>query len=169
MEADGEEFWTLSHRAQRASVDIADRHYNRQHVGSPQFVPPGRCLVLHHEHGSGAVWTTSWPEAQYVKHAWPGAWINSIFRKECDCLASAMILEAVAHTRSEWPDAPDLGMMTFVDASKVEHKRQPGRCYLKAGFRLVGKTKGGLLAFQMLPVDMPDAIQVSGSQMELVP
>lgn len=60
-------------------------------------------------------------------------------------------------TRHHWPDVPALGMVTFVDASKVRHKRDPGRCYLRAGFRRVGETKGGLLAFQLLPTEMPDA------------
>lgn len=48
-------------------------------------------------------------------------------------------------------------MVSFVDASKVRRKRDPGRCYRRAGFQLVGETKGGLLAFQMLPDAMPDA------------
>ena len=35
-----------SHRADPEVVPLADRHYNRQKIGSPQFAPPGRCLVL---------------------------------------------------------------------------------------------------------------------------
>jgi len=46
--------------------------------------------------------------------------------------------------------------VTFVNAGKVKHKRDPGRCYLRAGFKRVGETKGGLLAFQMLPAEMPE-------------
>lgn len=38
--------WRISHRADPVACRIADRHYNRQKVGTPQFVPPGRCLVL---------------------------------------------------------------------------------------------------------------------------
>lgn len=145
--------WMLSDRADPLAVTIADRHYNRQKPGTPQFVPPGRCLVLREDE---AVWVTSWPFAEYVKHDWAGAWVNSLFRREGGRLASEMIREAVAITRGEWGDPPDLGMVTFVDPKKVRRKRDPGRCYLRAGFRLVGRTKGGLLAFQMLPVDMPE-------------
>ncbi len=136
---------------------MADRHYNRQSVGSPQFVPPGRCLVLLTEHAD-ALWVTSWPFAEFTKHAWAGAWVNSLFRNESPTLASDLIREAVARTRGKWPEVPALGMITFVDASKVKHKRDPGRCYLRAGFRHAGATQGGLLAFQLLPGDMPDAI-----------
>jgi hypothetical protein len=145
--------WHLGHRAHPAAVAIADRHYNRQKPGTPQFVPPGRCLVLWTD---GAAWTTSWPFAQYVKHRWPGAWVNSLFRKETDGLASDYIREAVAATRALWEKIPPLGMVTFVDEDQVRHKRDPGRCYLRAGFRYVGRTEGGLLAFQLLPEDMPE-------------
>jgi hypothetical protein len=58
---------------------MADRHYNRQKPGTPQFVPPGRCLVLL---APEALWVSSWPFAAYVRHTWPGAWINSCFRRE---------------------------------------------------------------------------------------
>ena len=50
---------------------------------------------------------------------------------------------------------PPLGIITFVDAGKVDHKRQPGYCYKKAGFKHVGFTAGGLWAWQMLPDQMP--------------
>jgi hypothetical protein len=74
--------WQYSHRADPLARAIADRHYNRQKIGSPQFVPPGRCIVLVAtgslpEHGS--FWVTSWPYAEYVRHAWPGAWVCSAF------------------------------------------------------------------------------------------
>jgi hypothetical protein len=148
--------WLTSHRFDTDVLPLADRHYNRRKVGSPQFVPPGRCVVFK----TGclrAVWTTSWPFAQYVRHAWPGAWVNSIFRNEGAGLSSELIREAIAATRNVWPAVPDLGCVTFVDARKTRHKRDPGRCYRRAGFHHVGFTKGGLWAFQMLPADMPEA------------
>lgn len=148
--------WHGSHRADHESRLIADRHYNRQKVGTPQFVPPGRCLVLRSTDGQ-ALWVTSWPFAEYVRHAWAGAWVNSCFRREGgEHLASDMIRAAVAATRYKWPDVPESGMVTFVDASKVRRKRDPGRCYVHAGFRRVGFTKGGLVALQLLPGDMPE-------------
>lgn len=150
--------WRMSHRADPFAVALADRHYNRQKPGTPQFVPPGRCVVLTAE--AGAVWTTSWPFAQYVKHSWAGAWVNSIFRKECDGLAHEFIRAAVAVTRSLWPNVPELGMVTFIDPRKVKPIMRRGievwgYSYLCAGFKPVGETKGWLLAFQLLPADMP--------------
>lgn len=155
--------WELSHRAERRSVALADRHYNRQKVGSPQFVPPGACVVLVTTEGD-AVWTTSWPIAEYVRHAWAGAWVNTMFRNESEHLSSELIREAVAATSAVWPEPPSLGVVTFVDASKVRRKRDPGRCYRRAGFVHVGFTKGGLYAFQLHPDDFPETDPALGSQ-----
>lgn len=158
--------WKLSHRADKRALPLADRHYNRQKPGTPQFVPPGRCLVLLTVE-ERAVWVTSWPFAQYTRHAWAGAWVNSLFRREDGPRASDLIREAVSATRWKWPDVPELGMITFVDQGKVRRKRDPGRCYTKAGFQHVGKTKGGLLAFQLLPKDMPELVAPVGIQLSL--
>jgi hypothetical protein len=159
--------WQPSHRADERAVRLADRHYNRQKVGSPQFVPPGRCFVLLTPEAD-ALWVTSWPFAAYVKHRWAGAWVNSLFRNESPRLSSDLIRQAVAATRWYWPDVPDLGMVTFVDAGKVRRKRDPGRCYLRAGFRTVGTTVGGLIALQLLPGEMPAAAQPSETTMRLL-
>lgn len=151
--------WAKSHRADPLGAEIADRHYNRQKVGAPQFVPPGRCLV-YRLHDDVGLWVTSWPFAEYVKHAWAGAWVNSLFRSEAQgrYLSSDLIRAAVAATLAEWPEPPPLGMVTFVDADKTRRKRDPGRCYRRAGFEHVGFTKGGLWVFQMLPAEMPEPL-----------
>ncbi len=147
--------WMISDRADPNALPLADRHYNRQKPGTAQFVPPGRCLVLLTP-DAGAVWTTPWPFPQWVKHRWPGAWVNSLFRRESGLLASDLIRAAVSVTRWRWPEIPVLGMVTFVDAGKVRHKRDPGRCYLRAGFIRDGETEGGLLAYRMPPERMPE-------------
>lgn len=155
--------WQKSNRADPRARELADRHYNRQKPGTPQFVPPGRCCVFYAETSIGkAFWITSYPYAQYVKHQWAGAWICSAFRNEGAGIASEMIRQAVAATRAELGEPPPLGMITFVDTKKVKPtmvhgKRTWGRTYQLAGFRPVGKTKGGLLALQLLPEDMPPA------------
>ncbi len=158
--------WILSDRADPAALEVADRHYNRQKPGTPQFVPPGRCVVLRCE---GAVWVTSWPFPEYVRHAWPGAWVNSCFRNERPDLyrSSDLIREAIAATQAVWPEAPDFGLITFIDPRKVRKKRDFGRCYLRAGFEHVGLTKGGLIALMMRPSAMPEPELPLGMQAEL--
>ena len=111
--------WIRVTRADRRAAELADRHYSRQSIGSAQFVPPGRCLVLLTPDAS-ALWVTSWPRASFVKHAWAGAWMCSLFRNEDPSryLSSELISDAVAATRAHFGKPPTLGMVTFVDALK---------------------------------------------------
>lgn len=154
--------WELSHRADPEVVPMADRHYNRQKIGAPQFVPPGRCHVLRigsaeqlrTPDAGGAFWVTSWPFAEYVKHAWAGAWVCSAFRNEGAGQASDLIRAAVLSTAQKWPDVPALGMVSFIDPSKVEPRPIRGRktwghSWFEAGFQHVGYTKAGLWVMQM--------------------
>lgn len=153
--------WEMSHRAERRTRLIADRHYNRQKPGTPQFVPPGRCCVFV---TSGAFWVTSWPFSEYVKHRWPGAWICSAFRREppCGASASSLILDALAATRWFFGDPLERGLVTFLDRNKVRPimcrgTKTWGRTWLLAGFEEDGETKGGLLAFRIRPELIPGA------------
>lgn len=165
--------WCLSHRADPASREIADRHYNRQSIGAIQFVPPGRCLVLRAETATGkALWITSWPFAKYTKHAYAGAWICTAFRNEGAGVASELIGEAIAATRHWFGDPPELGMVTFLNRKhvkpiKVRGEVTYGRTWRLAGFESVPETKGGLLAFQCPPNRMPEAKPFAGYQMPL--
>lgn len=150
--------WELSNRFDPEVLPLADAHYNRQKIGSPQFVPPGRCLVLkaRSDDGIGAFWVTSYPMAEYVRHEWAGAWVNSAFRNERRdlWLSSDLIREALAATCWRW-EVPPLGLVTFIDPTKVRHKRDLGRCYRKAGAHVRGYTKGGLLCVGWNADEMP--------------
>lgn len=151
--------WCVSHRADPAARVLADRHYNRQKIGSPQFAPTGSCVVFLTDCGRG-FWVTSFPLAEWVKHAWAGAWICSAFRSEGAGTASELILQAIAATRAHYGDPPIFGMITFIDRSKVKPTPVRGKLvygwtWRKAGFVEVGETKGGLLAMQLLPEKMP--------------
>lgn len=165
--------WRMSNRADPFARDIADRHYNRQSVGSAQFVPPGRCVVLAALTPTGrAFWVTSWPFAEYVKHEWAGAWMCSAFRNEGAGVASWMIRDAMAATRAVFGDPPPLGMVTFIDRNEVRPTIVRGRevygwTWMRAGFHVRGETKGGLLALGIAPEDMPPAAPATGLQMDL--
>lgn len=108
-----------------------------------------------------AVWVTSWPFAEFVKHAWAGAWMCSAFRNEGAGLASELIRQAVSATLAHYGAPPALGMVTFIDRRKVRPTKVRGTdvwgwTYRRAGFSECGETKGGLLALQLLPADMPE-------------
>src|SRR5262249_4575256 len=81
-------------------------------------------------------------------------------------LASDLIRAAVAHTRAEWPDVPDLGMVTFVDPAEIA-STNPGFCYLRAGFERDGHTEGGLPALRLRPERMPEATPTPSDQLAL--
>ena len=65
-------------------------------------MPAGSCRVLvaaNHK----AVFGLSFPKPEFVKHAWAGAWIISIFRNEAaGPLASDMIRDALAIMQTAW-------------------------------------------------------------------
>ena len=154
--------WCVSHRADPAAARLADRHYNRQHIGAPQFAPTGSCAVFVTDCGR-AFWITSAPLAEWVKHAWAGAWVCSAFRSEGAGRASDLIRQAVAATRAHYGDPPPLGMVTFINREKVRPTMVRGVevwgwTYLKAGFVVAGETQGGLLALRMPPDAMPAAL-----------
>lgn len=164
--------WLKSHRADQVARLIADRHYNRQKVGSPQFVPPGSCCVFVTD-CKRAFWVTTAPIAEFVHHAWPGAWMCTAFRNEGAGKSSDLIREAVSATKWYYQnkkEIPELGMVTFADPKKtpgvlVRGERIHGFCFLKAGFKHVGFTKAGLWAWQLLPQQMPE----TAKQIEIAP
>lgn len=159
--------WHLSWRDDPRGRALADRHYSRQTPGASGFVPPGRCLVLLTEHAD-ALWVSSWPLAVYVHHEWAGAWMCSLFRNEGPALSSELVREAVAATLYRWGAPPPLGFVTFIDPRAVRRKRDPGRCFRRAGFLPCGTTKErGLVALRLAPEDMPAPRPAVGSQLLL--
>lgn len=149
--------WHLSQRNSSTGRELADRHYNRQTPGAEHFVAPGACVVLETV-CRRALWVTLCQREEYQDHQWAGAWVCSLFRNEGAGLSSDLIREAIAATQAVMGSPPPLGMVTFVDPGKVRRKRDPGRCFRRAGFEPVGSTsKRGLLVLQLLPEAMPEA------------
>lgn len=157
--------WHVSHRADPRALPLANRHYSRQTPESPQFVAPGRNLVLLTGDAS-ALWVTLWQREEFTDHAWPGGWCCALFRNERPDrdLSSELIREAVAATRARFGEPPPMGFVTFVNPSKTRRKRDPGRCFRRAGFRVVGETASGLLVLRLAPEDMPAPEYALGAQ-----
>jgi hypothetical protein len=126
--------WQLRSKGDPAACALADRHYSRQRPGSGQVGPPGRLLVMVTP-CERAVWVTHWPRPDLALDGLD-AWRCSIFRNEGAGLSSDLIKAAMALTAERWHDRPADGWVTWIDARKVRHKRDPGRCYLKAGWTL---------------------------------
>lgn len=127
--------WTITHKGDEACRALADRHYTRQTVGSPQFCRPGRNLVLRTKAGD-ALWVTWDGFRKDGAHAWE----CTIFRNESPHLSSELVAEAVALTIKTWGPPPPAGFLTYVKAAEVR-STNPGYCYLRAGWFRDGHSK----------------------------
>jgi hypothetical protein len=116
-------------------------HYSRQSVGSDQVMAPGETLLMltPDERGVWAVVHNMEPMSTAKQ------WRCTIYRNEGGQRSSAL---ATALTLDYWPRKygwPDVPLRTEVDPSKTRHKRDPGRCFRKAGWEPWGWTEHGLL------------------------
>lgn len=71
-----------------------------------------------------------------------------VFRNESSILSSLLIKDADLWAWQRWGK---LRLFTYINAKKIRHKRDPGRCFLKAGWRNCGFSKSGLVILELLP------------------
>lgn len=126
---------------------IFDRHYSRYRYADGRrpklYIGPGYKLVL------------LWPNAKALfawrkeKHRQDGQTgvECAVFRNEGAGLSSALIRAADAIAFQRWPGERHF---TFVNARKVASPN-PGYCFIMAGWRRCGRTKGGLHGLERLP------------------
>lgn len=124
---------------------MADRHYSRQTIGAAEFMGPGRAFVMLAER---AVWGVN----ENLDTAGNMRWRCTIFRNESQVLSSLLVIEATERTHAYWRRhygaLPSAHLTTEVNVDLVKRKRDPGRCFIRAGWSLVGETTKGLLVFQ---------------------
>jgi len=128
--------WQRSNRADPRALALADRHYSRQKPGTPQFVRNASNIVMLTPRAD-ALWVSIFE--RFARHDWRGAVECALFRNEGTLLSSTLIREAIAATLYLWPSPPLI--ITMIDEDKVRHKRDPGRCFRKAGFTELGRTR----------------------------
>lgn len=170
--------WMESWRFDPRARVIYDNHYSRRASsrGKRQFARPGRDAIL--VIPCAAMWMTTWQE--HVEHAWPGAWECAAFRNERPDLyrSSELVVEAVAATRAKFGTPPLAGMITTIDERKTRHKRDPGRCFRRAGFHVSGTMPccadkpertidRGLLVLHLAASDMPPPVRAIPLQGDL--
>ena len=133
--------WAVADRCHPAARALADRHYSRQTPGATEFLPPGRRLVLL-THDQLSVWGA----VENLDPAGDARWRVTIFRREGGARASDLVVEATARTLAYWCShyggPPAVPLQTEVDPSKTRRKRDPGRCFLRAGWTVVGERRG---------------------------
>lgn len=120
---------------------MADRHYSRRKIGSPQFMPPGQTIVLV---APGAVW--GWwrphPDAGITPMNGLDGWTCTIFRNESSILSSELVVEAEDMLFAESGEIGLDGMLTYVWDRKVA-SANPGYCFKKAGWCAIGRSADG--------------------------
>lgn len=72
---------------------------------------------------------------------------NAVFRNEGTAAGKAKDL-ILAANEIAWQRWPGQRLYTYVDASQVRTKKDPGHCFIMAGYRQCGVSKGGLLIFE---------------------
>ncbi len=128
-----------------SALAIFRRHYSckNRRPKLEQFIGPGEKMALL---SADALALFAWRKERFRFDGQRGCECT-VFRNEGAGLSSDLIREADRIAWERWPGARHF---TFVDASKVA-SRNPGYCFLMAGWRKCGVTKTGLLIFERLP------------------
>jgi hypothetical protein len=138
-----EPLWWLTKEGDKDCLALYERHYScyqyRDGRKRLQFVGPGEKIVLRTEH-CDAMWV--W---RYFHDDSGQQGINcAIFRNESRHQSSQLIRQADQIADLLWPDSRHY---TYVDPAQVASKN-PGFCFICAGWKRCGRTKKGLLIYE---------------------
>lgn len=135
--------WFLTKDGDATLLALYERHYSAYQYKDGRkrkmFCGPGEKIVLRTKRGdAGFVWRN-------FKDNSGQQGINcAFFRNESPHLASDLIRQADAIADHCWPGCRHY---TYVNASAVR-SRNPGYCFIRAGWNRCGFTKGGLLILE---------------------
>ena len=138
------EIWRQTKDGDPDIREVFDRHYSRRHYKDGRkpslFVGPGEKMVLR----------TASCDAIFIWRKFISAdsqeGVNcSVFRNEGQEKSSRLIRKAVEIARTRWPEER---FYTYVDGRKVRSSN-PGCCFMKAGWRKCGRSKGGLVILEL--------------------
>lgn len=146
--------WDVIKDGNPTAMDLFRRHYSYRksrdqmkfwpNASDQLFVGPGEKLVLLTP-CERALFV--WRRERFTLNGQEG--VNcAVFRNEGAGLSSDLIREADEIAWEKWPGDR---LYTYVDPRKTRHKRDPGRCFLRAGWQRCGITKGGLCILEHLP------------------
>lgn len=138
------EYFTRTTKFDPRGARLADGHYSRRTIGSPQFMPPGETIVLITPDGLALFgWWRPHPGSGLRAMNGLDGWTCTIFRNTGPTLSSRLILDAELWIYGivSAPVGPD-GLLTYVwDKKVVTHARRSknsriGECFLRAGWRV---------------------------------
>jgi hypothetical protein len=121
---------------------LADRHYSRRKVGSPQFMPPGQTFILATEARDAVFgWWRPHPASGLNSMNGLDGWTCTIFRNESAALSSDLILAAEKAVLGSFDIGPD-GLLTYIWDARVR-STNPGYCFKVAGWKVAGRSADG--------------------------
>jgi hypothetical protein len=125
-----------------AGARLADGHYSRRTVGSPQFMPPGQTLVLLTPDETAVFgWWRPHPTSGIVAMNGLDGWTCTIFRNTGPARSSDLILAAERELLARYDCGPD-GLLTYVWDARVQ-SANPGYCFKVAGWKRIGRSADG--------------------------
>jgi len=138
--------WLSSNKFDPRALALYERHYSARRYADgrkrDQFVGPGEQMVLLTVCCRGLfVWVRNTIE-RFDKQVGVNC---AVFRNEGAGLSSDLIREADELAWQRWPGERHF---TYVDAEKIRRKRDPGRCFLRAGWQRAGASKRGLVLLE---------------------
>ena len=125
---------------------LLNRHYSARHYKDGRrprlFVGPGEKMVLMTADGLALfVWR------KFISDNGQQGVNCAVFRNEGPHLSSELIREAEQLAWSRWPGER---LYTYVNPGKIR-STNPGYCFLMAGWKKCGVSKGGLVILEKLP------------------
>jgi hypothetical protein len=134
--------WVVIDKFTPAAARLADGHYSRRTIGSPQFMPPGQTLVLMTPDALALFgWWRPHPDSGIRAMNGLDGWTCTIFRNTGPHRSSDLILDAERDLLDHYDVGPD-GLLTYVWDSRVRSVN-PGYCFKMAGWRAIGRSADG--------------------------
>lgn len=141
--------WLSSHRADPRALALYKRHYSAKKnarwrsARSLNFVGPGEPMVLLTVNCDAVfVWLNNTVE----RYDHQDGVICTLFRNESTVLSSDLIREADDLAWGRWPGAR---LFTYVDPAEIRSSN-PGYCFLRAGWRVCGRSVEGKVILEVL-------------------
>jgi hypothetical protein len=137
-------YWLSTKDGDSRARWLFDRHYSRRRYRDRRsqklFVGPGEKMVLLTQQCNALfIWRKFKSDDGQVG-------LNcAVFRNESQYQASLLILEAEALAQQRWP--LETRYYTYVNPRAIQ-SRNPGYCFKCAGWRVCGKSKGGLVILE---------------------
>lgn len=149
--------WWLTKDGDDYVRDVLDRHYSRRRYRDGRkpklFIGPGQYILLRTLHCDAIfAWRRFIDGCIDERTRKPQDGVNcAFFRNESGIRSSDLIRQADAIADFCWPG---MRHYTYVNAEKIR-STNPGYCFIAAGWKRVGMTKGGLFVLEYTSDNLP--------------